>query len=167
MHDPALLPDGCWHIGKAGVFPQGFPELGPHELAQRLHRYQEVLPSNQPGLPIFGQTTSGNQVVHMRMIGEVPSRRSVIFLIYWIWASCFIGIGRGPVPPGCRFFQSPAANGWARITLLSRIRFSMSGSVTKCWCMSSQISSSYQRAERLERGRWSSGCIVLSGNRVG
>ena len=30
------------------------------------------------------------------------------------------------------FFEAPAAQGWARITLLSRIRFSMSGSVTKC-----------------------------------
>ena len=30
------------------------------------------------------------------------------------------------------FWAAPAAQGWARITLLSRIRFSISGSSTKC-----------------------------------
>jgi hypothetical protein len=47
------------------------------------------------------------------------------------------------------FFGAPAAHGWARTTVLSRIRCSMSGSSTKWACICSQMPLSHQRAKRL------------------
>jgi hypothetical protein len=47
------------------------------------------------------------------------------------------------------FFGAPAAQGWARTTVLSNIKFSMSGSSAKWACMRSQTPLSHQRAKRL------------------
>jgi hypothetical protein len=47
------------------------------------------------------------------------------------------------------FWGAPAAQGWARTTVLSRIRCSMSGSSTKWLCIRSQTPVSHQRAKRL------------------
>lgn len=47
------------------------------------------------------------------------------------------------------FLAAPAAHGCARTTVLSNIKFSMSGSSAKCRCMRSQMPWSHQRANRL------------------
>jgi hypothetical protein len=44
------------------------------------------------------------------------------------------------------FWGAPAAQEWARTMVLSRIRFSISGSWAKCWCIRSQMPFSHQRA---------------------
>jgi len=47
------------------------------------------------------------------------------------------------------FWGAPAAQGWARTTVLSSIRYSKSGSSMKWMCIRSQIPLSLQRAKRL------------------
>jgi hypothetical protein len=47
------------------------------------------------------------------------------------------------------FLSAPAAQAWALTTVLSRIRFSMSGISMKCRCICSQLPLSLHRAKRL------------------
>ena len=47
------------------------------------------------------------------------------------------------------FFGAPAAHAWARTTVLSMIKCSISGSSTKQACICSQMPLSHQRANRL------------------
>ena len=47
------------------------------------------------------------------------------------------------------FFDAPAAEWWARTTVLSMMRCSISGSSTRYWCIRSHTPRSHHRAKRL------------------
>ena len=71
VDDPVLLPHGSGDVGKAIGLAQGVPELGSNKLGQRLDGEQEHFLRGQPGLPIFSQTTRRDEVMHVRMVGQV------------------------------------------------------------------------------------------------
>ncbi len=70
VHHPVLFPNPGGDIFKTVFFLQRVAEFGPKDLRQRFHWKQEVIPDGQP-FPIATQSTSGDQVVQMRMVGQI------------------------------------------------------------------------------------------------
>ena len=73
VNDPLLLPDGGRDIvGEAG-FLEGVKEFGPENPGECLDRDQEVMVGREPGAVIEGQPTGRDEIVNVRMVGEVAS----------------------------------------------------------------------------------------------
>jgi hypothetical protein len=73
VDDLLLLPDGGRDIvGKAGSLKSA-KEFGPEDLGESLDWEQEVMVSSEPGSVIGGQPTSGDEIVNVRMVGQVAS----------------------------------------------------------------------------------------------
>lgn len=73
VNDPLLLPDGGRDIvGEAG-FLEGVKEFGPENPGEGLDRDQEVMVGREPGAVIEGQPTGRDEIVNVRMVGEVAS----------------------------------------------------------------------------------------------
>jgi len=69
---PVLDPHLRRYFLKQIRSPEGIPELRPVEDGQRFRRQEETLPAMAPALPVLGKPAAWNQVVHMRMIRQVP-----------------------------------------------------------------------------------------------
>ena len=73
VDDPILLPDGNRDIvGEVG-FLESVMEFGPEDPGESLDWEQEMMMGRQPGAVIGGQPTSGDEIVNVRMVGQVAS----------------------------------------------------------------------------------------------
>ena len=73
MDNPILLPDGGRDIvGEAG-FLKGVKEFGPEDFGEGFDWEQEVMVGREPGAVIGGQPTGRDEIVNVRMVGQVTS----------------------------------------------------------------------------------------------
>ena len=73
VDDPVLFPDGGRDIVGEARFLQGVEEFGLEDSGEGFDREQEVMVGRQPGVMIGCQPTRGNEIVNVRMIGQVAS----------------------------------------------------------------------------------------------
>lgn len=73
VDDPVLLPDIGWDgVGEAGSL-EGVKEFGPEDSGKGLDREQEVMVGREPGAMIRGQPTCRDEIMNVRMVGQVAS----------------------------------------------------------------------------------------------
>jgi len=73
VDDPILLPDIGWDgVGEAG-FLKGVMEFGPEDSGEGFDGEQEVMVGREPGAVIGGQPTGRDEIVNVRMVGQVAS----------------------------------------------------------------------------------------------
>ena len=73
VNDPILFPDtGRDIVGEASLL-QGVVEFGPEYPGEGFDREQEVMVGRQPGAMIGGHPTGRDEIVNVRMIGQVAS----------------------------------------------------------------------------------------------
>jgi hypothetical protein len=73
VDDPILLPDGGRDIvGEAGSL-KGVKEFGSEDPGEGFDGEQEVMVGREPGAVIGGQPTGRDEIVNVRMVGQVTS----------------------------------------------------------------------------------------------
>ena len=73
MHDPLLLPDLGRNVPEAIGGLQSLAKFGSEDPGQGSHGEQEVVPGREPGFPVAGQAARGDEVMNVRVIGQVAS----------------------------------------------------------------------------------------------
>jgi hypothetical protein len=70
---PILLPDGGWDaVGEAGSL-KGVMEFGSEDPGEGFDWEQEMMVGREPGAVIGGQPTGRDEIVNVRMVGQVAS----------------------------------------------------------------------------------------------
>ena len=73
VDDPILLPDsGRDIVGEAGSL-ESVMEFGPKDFGEGLDWKQEMMVGREPGTVIGGQPTGRDEIVNVRMVGQVAS----------------------------------------------------------------------------------------------
>jgi len=76
VYDPRLSPHTGGNLGETTTRPQGITELGAEDRRERLDGEQEVgVLCRQPGVAVHGGDAGGDEIMDVRMEGEVASPR--------------------------------------------------------------------------------------------
>ena len=73
VDDPVLFPDGGRDIVGEARFLKGVVEFCSEDPGEGFDREQEVMVGRQPGAMIGGHPTGGDEIVNVRMVGQVAS----------------------------------------------------------------------------------------------
>ena len=70
MHDPVFAPDARSDSREESSLFQLVAKLGAEDWGERFNGHQKVFPCGQPAA-LISQTTTGDDVMHVRMIEEL------------------------------------------------------------------------------------------------